>query len=657
MMGTRMMQGLRAWGMALAVSVALAACGGGGGNPGECGLGCDGGGATVSELRVAATSTNTSFDLSAPAAITVTVTAVDATNKVVADAAVTLSADNGGKVTAASTTTNASGQVSATIEVSGTTTVGAMKVTATSGGVTGSTNLTVADSQVAVGDLVLALSSSAIDNSGGDEVTLTVTAVDAKRNTVPEAPVTITVDDSAAIIAPSGTVTDAEGKLTAKVTIGSDKTNRAFTLSASSGAITKTTALQVTGANLSATYASAVSPGSSGNTIRYLLADANALPMAGQSISISAPGLTSVVGTTDTAGAYTYTYTAPTSNTSLVVTATAGGTKTESTIQVQTSGTVPPATGTVSAKRVSMEPRKVAVNEAGQQTNQAQVRVLFLDADNKGIANMRVRLDLAGDANNVGGKFANGTSMLYTSSDGSVTTSYIPGTRSSPIDGLTIRACFDKQDFAEGTCPDSVTTTGTVTSSPLSISLGTNQEIEVGETKLTYIKRYGVLVSDSSGAPMPGVSISATLELTDYGKGYWGETGGGWVQTPVNAAGEPAVACANEDLDRYGDLDTGEDTNNSGALEPRAADALASVVSGTTDTSGRAVVMVEYQQEAASWVKVLLKVTATGVSGTEGTVAKAFWLWVPADVVNDTSASPPFVRSPYGLANVCSNKN
>ncbi|MBQ0944387.1 hypothetical protein KAK07_13690 [Ideonella sp. 4Y16] len=627
----------------------LAACGGGGGDPGTCSLGCTGDG-TVAEVRVAVTSAATSIDLSAPVAVTVTVTAVDSSNQVVSGATVSVTADNGGKVTTASSTTGSDGTVTATVESSSTTAVGAIKVSASSGGRSASTSISVTDSQVAVGDLVMALSSSAIDNSGGDEVTLTVTAVDAKRNTVAEAPVTITVDDPAAIITPAGTVTGSDGTLTAKVTIGSDKANRAFTLSATSGAITKTAAVQVTGANLSATFASAVSTGSSGNIIRYQLSDANSLPMVGQSISISAPGFATVVGTTDTIGSFIYTYTAPSTNTSVVFTATAGGTTAVSTVQVQTTGTVPPAIGTVDAARVTMEPRTVAVNEAGKTTNQAQVRVLFLDASNKGIANMRVRLDLSGDVNNVGGTFANGTSMLYTGSDGAVKTSYIPGTKSSPTDGLTIRACYSAQDFALGTCPNSVVTTATVTSTPISISLGTNETIEVGDTNLTYIKRFGVLVSDSAGAPMPGVSISASVDLTDYRKGNYVVSGGKWVQVVT-------AQCTNEDTDRDGALDTGEDINNSKSLEPRKADVVVSVVSGTTDTSGRAVVKVEYQQEAASWVNMVLSVTATGVSGTEGTVAKSAWLWTPADVINNTSASPPFQLSPYGQAAVCTNKN
>jgi hypothetical protein len=555
-------------------------------------------------------------------------------------------------VTAASTTTGSGGTVTATVEVTpGTTTVGAITVTATSGSVKGSTAITVTDSQIAVGDLVLALSSSAIDNSGGDEVTLTVTAVDAKRNTVAEAPVTITVDDAWAIISPSGTVTGTDGKLTAKVTIGSDKSNRAFTLSATSGAITKSTAVQVTGANLSATYTSAVSPGSTGNTIRYLLADANALPMSGQNISISAPGFATVVGTTDTAGAYTYTYTAPATNTSLVVTASASGVTHVATIQVQTAGTVPPAVGTIASASVTIAPRTVAVNEAGDKSNQAQVRALFLDSNNKGIANMRVFFDLNGDVNNVGGEFANGNALLYTGSDGSVTTSYIPGTRSSPTDGLTIRACYSQTDFVPPACTTTfVTNTATVTDSPISVSMGTNGEIEVIEDTSTYVKSFGVLVADSAGAPMVGVTVTASVDLTDYRKGHFTLSGGKWVQFV-------SATCANEDTNRNGALDTGEDINASGALEPRKADVLVSVVNGTTDASGRAVVKVEFLQEAASWVNINLSVTATGVSGTEGTVSKPAWLWVDAAAINNTSSDPPFKLSPYGDAASCTNKN
>ena len=317
-------------------------------------------------------------------------------------------------------------------------------------------------------------SSSTIDNSGGDSVTLTVTAVDAKRNTVSAVPVTLSLDDSAAVATPSATVTDSAGQLTAALGIGSDKTNRVFTITATSGTVTRTASLQVTGASLTSTYASAVSPGTSGNTIRYLLTDTNALPMAGQTITVSAAGLSTVTGTTDSAGSYVFTYKAPTATGALSVVATAGGTSNTAAIQVQTSGTVPVATGTVSSATVNVAPNTVAVNESGSTTNQMQVRALFVNSSSKGIANMRVRFDLAGDANSVGGSFANGSTMLYSGSDGAVTTSYIPGTKSSPTNGLTIRACYSKEDFAADTCPNAVTTVATVTNSPISVSIGTN---------------------------------------------------------------------------------------------------------------------------------------------------------------------------------------
>ena len=529
--------------------------------------------------------------------------------------------------------------------------MGTLTITASSGSVTGTKAITVTDSQVAVNDLVLALSSSTIDNSGGDSVTLTVTAVDAKRNTVSAVPVTLSLDDSAAVATPSATVTDSAGQLTAALGIGSDKTNRVFTITATSGTVTRTASLQVTGASLTSTYASAVSPGTSGNTIRYLLTDTNALPMAGQTITVSAAGLSTVTGTTDSAGSYVFTYKAPTATGALSVVATAGGTSNTAAIQVQTSGTVPVATGTVSSATVNVAPNTVAVNESGSTTNQMQVRALFVNSSSKGIANMRVRFDLAGDANSVGGSFANGSTMLYSGSDGAVTTSYIPGTKSSPTNGLTIRACYSKEDFAADTCPNAVTTVATVTNSPISVSIGTNGTIETGTDDLTYIKRFAVLVADSAGNPMPGVTVSATVDLIQYAKGYYAVSGTAWAKVA------PTTICTAEDTNRNGVLDTGEDTNGSGALEPRKADVVVSVVNGTTDADGIAVVKLEYLQAVGSWVNMTLKVTATGVSGTEGTDAKTAWLWVPADEINDTSNSPPFQRSPYGTATACSNKN
>ena len=127
---------------------------------------------------------------------------------------------------------------------------------------------------VTAADLSLALSAQSISNSGADTVTVTVTAVDASRNSLSGATVVISAD-SGAVVSAAGKTTGADGVVTAAVGIGADKTNRSITLTATSGGITKTATLQVTGSKISTTYASNVTPGSVGNVVHYLVTDVN----------------------------------------------------------------------------------------------------------------------------------------------------------------------------------------------------------------------------------------------------------------------------------------------------------------------------------------------------------------------------------------------
>ena len=70
------------------------------------------------------------------------------------------------------------------------------------------------------------------------------------------------------------------------------------------------------------------------------------------------------------------------------------------------------------------------------------------DRRNKPVKNMRVRFDLAGDVNSIGGTFTTGDNVVYSDANGVATSAYVPGTRSSPTDGVTVRACWDYVDFA-----------------------------------------------------------------------------------------------------------------------------------------------------------------------------------------------------------------
>lgn len=504
--------------------------------------------------------------------------------------------------------------------------------------------------ETSVDELVITLDQVSVVNSGADTVTATVTALDEDRRAVADAAVSVAVDSNA-IATVTGTTTGADGTVSATVSIGADKSNRTVTITAESGDRTTQATFQVVGSRVTSTYASTVTLGSTGNTIRYVVTDINATPMAGQEITVSGPGVPSQTGTTSESGAFDYSYDAPTTAGALVITASVAGVNDVATIQVQASGGVDDAVGPVSSASISANPKTVSTNVEGGTANQSQIRTLFVRPDNSPIQNVRVRFDLDGDPNSVGGTLSSGNSLLYSSANGTVSASYIPGTRSSPTEGVSIRACWGYTDFAAGTCPNAVRTKLTVTAEAISVTLGTNGLIEEGEQELTYIKKFVAMVVDSAGKAMSGVTISPLVDIVRYGKGSYSVGPGGWSQ-------DGTAICENEDLDRDGVLDADEDINLNGMLEPRKGDVTIRMVgSTTTDEAGMAILQIEYAQDKASWDFVTVSVSASGVSGTEGSTSYSLWLPVLADHVTNTDASPAFQFSPYGVVASCTNPN
>lgn len=506
------------------------------------------------------------------------------------------------------------------------------------------------DTNTAVSDLVLQLGSTTLSNNGTDTLTVTVTALDTNRNVVSGATVNMSVDSDAVLNA-SSTTTSTSGVVSATVSPGSNRADRVVTVTAVSGTIKKTASFQVTGAQITASLSVSVSPGSSNNQVVYRVTDVNDNPIANTTISVSAPGFTTVDAVTDSNGAYTYTYTAPSTTGSVTLTATAAGVTDTQVIQVLSqSSSIPTAQGVVSSASLSASPNVVAVNTSST-SNQAQLRALFVGQNNQPIQNIRVRFDLNGDANNVGGTIGSGTTMLYSNSSGVVAGSYMPGSQASPTNGVTIRACWDYADFAAGTCPHSTTTTLTVTASPVAVTLGTNELISEGADQLTYVKQFVVMVVDSSGAAMSGVTVTPLLDLPSFYKGYYTKGATSWNLVLMDG-------CTNEDINRNGVLDALEDVNGNGELDPHKSDASVTVVgSNTTDSTGLVVLQLQYPKNVASWVGYKLSVTASGISGTEGHATMQGVLPVPAPAINTTSSTPAFVYSPYGIAAGCDNTN
>ncbi|MEF7616430.1 hypothetical protein V4F39_21115 [Aquincola sp. MAHUQ-54] len=635
--------------------------------------------------------------------VTATVTALDGKRNAVPGVAVSLSVNSDAIATPSDTKTNASGVLTATVGIGSNQTNRAITVTATSGSLTRTATLMVTDAPSTetpvAADLSLTLSSASLNNGGTGTVLATATAVDRNRNALPGIPVTIGVDSSA-VATVSGNVTNAQGVVTANVGIGADRTNRVVTITATSGTLTRSASFRVVGARLSASLAPLVDAGSANNQIEYTLVDTNSIAMVDQPISVTAPGLPTTAGRTDINGKFVYSYTAPATAGTVSVTATAAGDSRVETVQVQLpgSGSVDPAVGPVLSASVTPSPSVISVNAAGSSANLVELRALFLGSGNKPIKNVRVRFDLDGNVSNTDGVVSwLGGAYAYSDTTGVARGTFTPGLRSSPTNGITIRACYDTVDFPTSGCPNATRATLTVVSEALAVSIRTNELIKEGPADLTYIKEFVVMVVDSAGQAKADVQITPSIDLPAYYKGYYQWNGlNRWVQVRTLTTSEnyrwndasrawelgaatSQPSCPNEDVNRNGVREAGtyvsgqaapalsareEDLNWNGDLDARKSDVAVKMVgSSKTDANGLAIVQIEYGKDLATWVDFVITVTASGISGTEARARYSGLLYgqgnlpAPGEAVTNENAAPAFVISPYGRAAVCTNPN
>jgi hypothetical protein len=632
----------------------LAACSGGGGNSGECRFSCtpEGQGNAVATDAVLVLS-STSIPNSGAGTVTATLTALDVNRNALKGVPVTITADNDAVVTVTgASVTNEQGVLAASISIGANRNNRTIVVMAKSGALTKTANLavvTAADNTPTAADITLALSAPSIPNSGTATVTATVTAVDKNRNVISGIPITLKVNNEATVVV-SGQSTNAQGAVTGAIGIGSNKANRPILVTAVSGTLSKEVVVQVVGTRITATALPTVLvPGGAGR-VQYRVIDSNNSPLTSFPIRVAGVGGVTTDAVTDINGSYEYLYTAPSTAGNLDIRASAGGVDSLTNVIVQAgSGAVPevPA-GSVRSASVRANPSVVSTNETSSTTNRTEVRALFVGDANQPVKNIRVRFDLDGDTNSIGGTVASGSTLIYSDANGVAVSAYIPGQRFSPTDGVTIRACWGYNDAQAVACTNSAKTTLTVVSDPLSVTVGTDNLIDV-TAPLVYIQRFVVQVNDSSGLAKADVQISPLLDLPRFSQGFWVRPPGAdsWSKSTT------AANCGNEDVNRNGVLENysngmREDADSDGQLDPRKADVAVSFDgSNRTDSAGRLVLKITYPRNIGGWVDFALTVAATGVSGTEGRANFSATLGVPIDAVK-AEGTPAFVLSPYG---------
>jgi hypothetical protein len=286
---------------------------------------------------------------------------------------------------------------------------------------------------------------------------------------------------------------------------------------------------------------------------------------------------------------------------------------------------------------------------------------------NQGIKNIRVQFritssPLAGESISVG------DGIVYTDDNGEAFADYIPGSASSATDGVEIKACYKTSDFMiaelQNNCASLVSpqvggiTPGkklSVASDPVSIAISNYAKLEKGYSGINYLDKLLIQVTDAVGQGVPGAVVSASLDITHYGKGYYtGDYDLGVVpplaayvsQDSITPTPLRRIWCANEDANRNQQTDGLEDKNGNSRLDPEQAAISFTFVDGkrTTDENGQALIKVSYGQNYATWLAYTLTVT-TGVKGSEGRTSMRF---ITAFTVDDKD-NGTFRDPPYGI--------
>lgn len=542
------------------------------------------------------------------ATVTITALARDASNIFVEGVPVSFATDSGG-LNVVQSTTDSNGQATATLSVAGDPTNRTISVSGTAGTLSSSVAVSVVGTTLTVtgpGSLV-----------AGATATYTIVLSDAGGNGIANTTVNVSSSAGSTITPTPPLTTDSSGQAQFDLTASTDDT---ITVSALGLVTTKSVAVSSDSFSFTSPAAGTeVNLGDSQALVVNLQSGGS--PVVGETISFSTTRgtLTAPTGNTDASGNATVSVSSANAGAAVISATTSGGVSTSLTIEFVATT---PATVTVQANPFTIAPN-----------DQSAITAIVRDASNNLVKNQTVNFSLD---DITGGQLS--VASAITDSQGRAQTFYTASNTTSAKDGVKVTATV------AGTA---ITNTAslTVARREVFITLGTGNEIEE-PNQAQYRIQFAVQVTDSQGNGVSGVAVVMSLLSEAYSKGNWQlPLTGDWVQNIT-------AVCADEDVNRNGILDAGEDFNSSGEIE---AGNVASVVPGsvTTDASGFALVDVIYPQEFARWVQVVLQ-AQTSVQGTESSATSRFVLPIAAsDVERDTN--PPGNPSPFGQIGDCSS--
>lgn len=454
-----------------------------------------------------------------------------------------------------------------------------------------------------------------------------IVVTDSKANVVTGAPVLASsgLANQLATTA-AGSLTNASGQIRYTYLASNPGTdNLVFTLADSSlpTTVSPQPALVVSGQNfgfVSPAAGSTVAVGSS-QIVRVQLLPA---PAPGLTIAFAATGgvISAPSAVTDGAGFAQTTVTSSSAGPLTVQATVAGG---------SASATLPLNIVAITASRLTLQvsPTAVAPNAGSGSANQVQVTARVVDANGNPVAGQTVNFTRLVDPS--GGNLLQASAT--TDANGQASVAYRSGAQSTADNGVQLQASV------AGTSV-SGTASLTVNQSALFIALGTGNVITNLDPQ-TYQKDWVVYVTDANGIPVNGAVLTVKAIPTHYLTGYLAWDGVKWDYAA------PPKFCPNEDANKNGVLDAGEDINGDGVLWPGN---VIAVTPGQVQTAnGRATISLVYAESYVPWVRLRLSASAT-VAGTESSSSVEF---VAAGAASDFSSlgNPPAgIVSPFGLA-------
>ncbi|MGQ7847840.1 Ig-like domain-containing protein [Granulosicoccus sp. 3-233] len=603
----------------------------------------DGDGGSADELSLRVLSNVNSINTGGTDVANITALVTDENNNALADTPVTFSS-TGGVLQNISETTDENGEASATLKLPQDFQNRDIIVTVASGSNDAEVKVTALGSTLEVtGPDTLVLGDKA-------ELVLSLIAGNGEPISNQVIDVTSSVGNS---IEPSLVVTDPDGRVS--ILVGSDNSDDKIRISALNSTVTATHSFEVAEDVLrfASNTSNAELPVSQNNRIVVFWSSQGSV-VSGRELRFSTTA-GEIVGDstvlTDATGKATILLRSSSAGPAKVTVEGAQAGNPKTSVDVEFVATVP---GDVS---IDATTTRVHANEA------STLMALVTDDNGNPVKNQTVdftSVDLKGGQLN--------PASAKTNSSGVASVAFTAGANATELDDILIEARVKGTELMDEL-------NLTVVERALNVTIGTSNEINIKPLGTQYALPFIVQVADGSGTPLEDATVKLSIRPIRYTKGYMVLVNEGGFEYAPDIENWSAhhwamfggsVNCDSEDDNGNRLLDSGEDFNNNGSLDPQDPAALAAIddedyatISGgslTTDKNGSGYFEMLYPASNSLWSYVEITARAEAL-GAEADDSFRTTLPLPSSEVTKDDEIPANHISPYGSDLDCSNTN